>query len=199
MIVKQGPILPATTWPDRVRQSGGHASRSPGTWQRWRCLPSLCRCIDGGPRRCCWSRSCSIVPGVLLLRALRVPGGAVAASPVYVPCASLIVLLASGLAVNLAGPLIGVAAPLRPVPLLIGLEIICARAAACSVNAPAETEIPWGLLSRPMRLAWPLILPLVAAAGALRLNSGHGNTIALIALATSRRVARLGLLLRASP
>ena len=126
-----------------------------------------------------------IVPGVILLRALRIPGCSVAASPVYVPCASLVVLLASGLVVDLAGPLVGVAAPLRPAPLLIGLETICLGLIACSVNAPVETDIPWGLLSRPMRLAWPLMLPLAAAAGALRLNSGHGNTIALIALVTS--------------
>ena len=52
-----------------------------------------------------------VVPGIILLRALRVPGDVIASFPVYVPCASLIVLLASGLAVDLTGPLIGIAAP----------------------------------------------------------------------------------------
>lgn len=185
MIVKQGPILPAhyvagsrpaVRWP-----------RKPVTGH----LAALALLAVLMPLDRWWAAQILliplllIVPGVLLLRALRVPGGAVAASPVYVPCASLIVLFASGLVVNLAGPLVGVVAPLRPAPLLIGLEIICLGLTACSANAPVETNIPWGLLSRPMRLAWPLILPLVAAAGALRLNSGHGNTIALIALATS--------------
>ena len=126
-----------------------------------------------------------VVPGIILLRALRVPGDAVASFPVYVPCASLIVLLGSGLAVDLTGPLIGIAAPLRTVPLLVGLELICAALLASSVNATPAVEIPWGLLSRPVRLVWPLVLPLVAAAGALRLNSGGGNTVALIALSVS--------------
>jgi len=62
------------------------------------------------------------VPGLLALRALRVPGEAVVRFPVYVPCASLVVLLASGLAVDLAGPARGLAAPLRTAPLLAGLE-----------------------------------------------------------------------------
>ena len=123
-----------------------------------------------------------IVPGVILLRALRVPGEAIAAHPVYVPAAALLVLTASGLAVDMAGPFLGISAPLRTVPLLAGLELICAILLGCSVNAPAETRIPWDSLSRPARLAWPLLLPLLAAAGALRLNSGHGDQVAVVAL-----------------
>jgi uncharacterized membrane protein len=124
-----------------------------------------------------------IVPGVILLRALRIPGQFVASFPVYVPCASIIVLFGSGLAVDLVGPLVGVAAPLRAGPLLVGLEVMCLALLAASVNAPPEVAIPWPSLARPARLAWPLVLPLVAAAGALRLNSGHGNGVALIAVA----------------
>ena len=41
-----------------------------------------------------------VLPGVLLLRALRVPGKAVAAFPIFVPAASLAVLTVSGLAVG---------------------------------------------------------------------------------------------------
>jgi uncharacterized membrane protein len=122
------------------------------------------------------------VPGVLLLRALRIPGRVVVSFPVYVPCASLAVLLFSGLAVDLAGPLIGIAEPLRPWPMLVTLELICLGLVAVSVGAPASVAIPWRNLRRPGRAALPLILPLVAAAGALRLNSGHGHGVALIAL-----------------
>src|ERR1700742_3860002 len=53
-----------------------------------------------------------IAPGVILLRALRVPGRIVRSFPVYLPCASLAVLIGSGLAVDLVGPLAGVAEPL---------------------------------------------------------------------------------------
>jgi uncharacterized membrane protein len=123
-----------------------------------------------------------IAPGVLLLRALRIPGEVVSSFPVYVPAASIIVLFASGLGVDFAGPLAGVAEPLRPVPLLISLEVTCFALLATSVNAPPAVAIPWTSVARPARLAWPLILPVIAAAGALRLNSGHGNGVALVAV-----------------
>src|SRR5581483_2370038 len=52
------------------------------------------------------------VPGLILLRALRVPGSVVAAFPVYVPCASLVVLFISGIVVDLVGIAAHVADPL---------------------------------------------------------------------------------------
>jgi len=122
-----------------------------------------------------------IVPGALLLDALRVPAAAVSSFPVYVPCASLTVLIGSGLAVDWLGPLIGVAAPLRVGSLLVGLELTCVALLAASVNAPSSLAIPWHLLSRPAGLAWPLALPLLAAAGALRLNNGNGDGAAVAA------------------
>jgi uncharacterized membrane protein len=121
-------------------------------------------------------------PGVILLRALRIPGEVVSSFPVYVPCASIVVLLGSGLVVDLSGPLVGVAAPIRAAPLLLGLEITCLTLLAASFNAEPNVEIPLRSLSRPARLAWPMILPLVSAAGALRLNSGHGDGVAVIGL-----------------
>jgi uncharacterized membrane protein len=124
-----------------------------------------------------------IIPGVLLLRALRVPGTAIAACPIYVPAASILVLMGSGLAIDLIGPVVGVGAPLRAAPLLITLEIVCAGLLLSARNASPQTQIPWGALKRPVALLWPLILPCVGAAGALRLNSGHSNSVALIALA----------------
>jgi uncharacterized membrane protein/glycosyltransferase involved in cell wall biosynthesis len=122
-----------------------------------------------------------IVPGVVLLRAMRVPGRTIASFPVYVPCASLAVLLGSGVAVDLIGPLVGVAEPLRPGPLLIGLEIICLALLARSVSAPRSSAIPWRSLPS-LWCALPLLLPVIAAAGALRLNNGHGSFVAVAAL-----------------
>jgi uncharacterized membrane protein len=136
-----------------------------------------------------------VVPGVVLLRALRVPGRAVASFPVYVPCASIVVLFASGLAVNLAGPLVGVAAPLRPGPLLAGLEITCFALLAASARAPSEVAIPWRSLAQRTRYAWPLLVALAAAAGALRLNSGHGNAVAAIALVACAVILVAGVIL----
>ena len=122
-----------------------------------------------------------VVPGAILLRALRVPRLAVSSFPVYVPCASLIVLFGSGLALDLVGPLISVAAPLRAGPLLVGFEVTCAALLAASINAPPSVAIRWHWPSQPAVLAWPLILPLLAAIGALRLNTGHSNDAAVLA------------------
>jgi uncharacterized membrane protein len=124
-----------------------------------------------------------IVPGLILLRALRVPGEVVSSFPGYIPCASIIILFATGLCVDIVGPLVGVAEPLRVVPLLVGFEVICLVLLAVSLNAPSNVSIQWRSFSRPIGLAWPLILCIFAAAGALRLNSGHGNDVALIAVA----------------
>jgi uncharacterized membrane protein len=66
--------------------------------------------------------------------------------------------------------------------LLVGLEATCLALLAVSLNVLPDIEIYWRPLSRPARLVWPLILPLVAAAGALRLNSGHSDGVALIAV-----------------
>jgi uncharacterized membrane protein len=123
-----------------------------------------------------------VLPGEILLRALRVPGRAIASFPVYVPCASLAVLIGSGLAVDLVGPVAGVAAPLRTAPLLAGLEAACAVLLAASVKAPPATAIPWQSLRVPVVSLLPLVLPLLAAAGALRLNAGHGAGVALTAV-----------------
>jgi uncharacterized membrane protein len=135
-----------------------------------------------------------VVPGVILLRALRVPGRAVASFPVYAPCASIVVLFGSGLAVDLAGPLVGVATPLRPGPLLAGLEVTCLALLAASARAPSDVAIPWRSLTQRTRYVWPLLVALAAAAGALRLNSGHGNTVTAIALAACAVILVAGLL-----
>ena len=123
------------------------------------------------------------LPGILLLRALRIPGSVVAAFPVYVPAASIVVLLFTGLAVDLLGPVVGVGAPLRTIPVLLGLEAVCAGLLVASARAGAQARIPWRELPRPAWLAGPFVVPLLAAAGALRLNSGHGAGVAVVALA----------------
>jgi uncharacterized membrane protein len=140
------------------------------------------------PLRASWPAQVLLVPlliigpGLILLRALRVPGKVVLSFPVYVPCASLVVLLGSGLAVDLLGLLSGMPAPLRPAPALAGLEVVCAALLASSWNCPSQVEIPWGSLPHPLKLLWPLIFPLVAAAAALRLNNGHGSGLAVFSL-----------------
>lgn len=122
------------------------------------------------------------VPGVILLRALRIPGRTVAYFPALVPCGSIVVLLGSGLALDLIGPLIGLKNPLRTTPVLVCLELCCILLLALSINAGPDVKIPWRSIPKPGHLAWPLALPLMAAAGAMRLNNGHSNSVAVVVL-----------------
>ena len=128
-----------------------------------------------------WAAQASLVvllltlPGSLLLRALRVPRRAVATFPVYVPCASIVVLVSAGLAVDLIGPVLGVEEPLRTMPLLVGLEAVALALLLFGLRAPPETGVPWTALPSRVRIAWPLLLPLAAAAGAVLLTNGHGR------------------------
>jgi uncharacterized membrane protein len=121
------------------------------------------------------------VPGVILLRALRVPGKVVSSFLVYIPCASMAVLMASGLAVDLAGPLMGVNEPLRTAPLLTGLEVTCLALLGSTIKCTQEVEIPWQSL-QPSRSIWPFIIPAAAIIGALQLNNGDGNAAAVAML-----------------
>ncbi len=123
-----------------------------------------------------------VVPGFALLRAVRVPPRAVAATPIYVPAASIVVLLAAGLAVDLIGPQIGVDAPLRTLPLLISVETLCAALVLiAAIPSPRPRDLrPRFALPRARDL-WPVVLILASAAGAARLTTGHGPGLAIAA------------------
>src|SRR3954451_24574386 len=124
------------------------------------------------------------VPGSLLLRAIGIPGRSIAAFPLYVPAASLAVLFAAGLTVDLAGPQLGVERPLHTVPMLVAIEAFCVvLLVAGAFRSPAEVAVPWRSLGLRVWNLWPLVLPLVSAAGAARLTAGHGNVLATAGLA----------------
>ncbi|GAA3227939.1 hypothetical protein [Actinocorallia longicatena] len=122
------------------------------------------------------------LPGYLLLRALRMRSAAMTAFPLYIPAASLLVLLGSGLLVNLVGPMVGVAAPLRPVPLLVSLQIICAVLLVAGALAPSGSALRLNGLPPARWLTLPLLVPVLAAVGAIRLNTGHNMAVALTTL-----------------
>jgi uncharacterized membrane protein len=119
------------------------------------------------------------VPGLLFLRAIRVPSSAVIAFPLYVPCASLAILFAAGLATDLVGPLLGVDVPLRTLPLLVTLEAFGLALAAAATAAQAAAVVRWSEIRPRVLRAWPLSLPIVAAAGADVLTSGGGPAVAI--------------------
>ena len=121
------------------------------------------------------------VPGVLLLRALRISGDAVRAYPPFIPAASLVVMLVAGLLANEVGPHVGIAQPLRGdttaltvIGISLGLWVI-------GLPAPSAARVQWRRLLESPSLLAPLVLPLVAAGGALLLSNQHSPAVARIA------------------
>lgn len=119
------------------------------------------------------------LPGLLLLRALRIPGSVVADLPALVPCASIIILISTGLVLDLVGPLVGLNTPLRTLPILVSIEAICVVLLIAARSVGPDIELPPLTLKNPISLLFPLILPLIAIAGAQLLNNDHSNKVAL--------------------
>ena len=119
------------------------------------------------------------LPGLLLTRALRIPGRVVASYPILVPCASIVVLLFTGLGLDLVGPRVEVSSPLRTVPILVSIEAVCVALVFIAKGSGPDVELPRLALKNSQSLMLPLILPLIAILGAQRLNNGHSNKIAL--------------------
>ncbi len=125
------------------------------------------------------------VPGLSLLRALGVSGEALTATPVYIPAASLGVLLAAGAGANFLGPHAGTGAPLRTVPLLVAVEAACLLLLAVPALRRPVPVAPAALAWPGLRHLWPLLLPLASAVGAARLTNGAGDAVAIAALAAA--------------
>ena len=108
----------------------------------------------------------AVLPGRLLLRALRVPAASVSQFVAYLPCASLAVLVATTLVVDLVGPLFGFHEPLRRLPLLVGLNLVLLGLAALGHTAPVTCTLKVSELIGRVRWLWPLVLPVISAAAA---------------------------------
>jgi uncharacterized membrane protein len=119
------------------------------------------------------------VPGLALLQAVRVGAITIVRVPVLVPAASLFALLAASLAVDLVGPLVGVAEPLRTTPLVLGLDVVLVTSIAAARAAPSLVADLAALTTVRVRALWPLALPVVAAIGAERLDNGGGSAVAV--------------------
>jgi uncharacterized membrane protein len=130
------------------------------------------------------------VPGLLLVRAARVSPQAVRAFPVYVLGGSLAVLMISGLAVDLLGSPLGISRPLATVPLVTALTIACAALIAAAVPGSAARVRDYVRVDIRVWQAWPLLLPVLAWVGAMRLTNGDGALLA-IAAATAAGAALL--------
>ncbi len=125
------------------------------------------------------------LPGFLLLRATRMSPSAMRGFPLYVPCASIAVIMAAGLSADLIGPGLGVARPLATIPFTVAICAVCAALILVALLRRAPSLLSdWGATAKLWR-AWPLLLPIVAWAGATRLNNGDGRGIAIAAVAAT--------------
>ena len=136
------------------------------------------------------------VPGVVALRALRVSGAALVRYPLYIPAASLAVVMAGGLAADLLGPLLGDAHPLSNQTAAFSVLLLSFLLSLAGAAAPTSARFPWRAAMRRPELLLPLALPLLAAGGALLLNNGHGAGLARFTAAAGIFVL-LGCLVRA--
>jgi uncharacterized membrane protein len=124
----------------------------------------------------------AVLPGRLLLRALRVPAASVSQYVAYLPCASVAVLVASTLIVDLVGPHLGLHEPLRRLPILVGLNLVLLGLAAIGHRAPATCQLKISDLIGRIRWLWPLVLPLISVAAAARLDNDRGNFLSIVVL-----------------
>ena len=129
----------------------------------------------------------AVLPGRLLLRALRVPASSVYQYVAYLPCASVAVLVASTLLVDLVGPPLGLHEPLRRLPLLVGLNLALLGLAALGHRAPDSCNLSMPDLIGRVRWLWPLLLPVVSVTAAARLDNGDGNLLAVVVVVACRR------------
>jgi glycosyltransferase involved in cell wall biosynthesis len=125
------------------------------------------------------------LPGLLVVRALRAEPQAVRRFPVYVVCGSLAAVMIGGLLVDLAGPGLGIARPLATVPLALSISLVCVLLIAVSFIRRAAPSWHYIGGSLPIRWLWPLLLPVIGWAGAMRLTNGHGAAVAIAAVAVT--------------
>jgi uncharacterized membrane protein len=121
------------------------------------------------------------LPGILALRVMRVPAAAISRFPLYVPIVSLALISLIGLGLDLLGPPLGLDRPLREIPLAITFTIVTGALALAASFTPSSLAVRWSAARVSALSLVPLALPLVAAAGAIRLNGGDDATVAVVA------------------
>jgi glycosyltransferase involved in cell wall biosynthesis len=125
------------------------------------------------------------LPGLLVARAVRAEAQAIRRFPIYVVCASLAVVMVAGLLVDLVGPGLGISRPLATVPLAVSVAVSCVLLLV--IGAIRRAPLLADYIGGSLRIAWlwPLLLPVIAWAGAMRLNNGHGAAVAIAAVSAT--------------
>ena len=171
----------------KLRRNGGQAlGGAAAAWRGWvlelAVLNLAVATSQLWPSRLVAAILLAYLPGRLLLQAARVPAALVRRFPPYVVCASLALLTATTLAVDLVGPVLGDAAPLHRLPLLVAVDIVVVALGILGRNATSTYRTRRGTLVQRARWMWPLPLPVAAIAATARLDNGRGNTVALVVL-----------------
>ena len=125
------------------------------------------------------------LPGFVLMWAVGAGAATVRAFPIYLPAASLCLIMIAGLAVDLIGPPLGVPRPIATVPLTVGICATLLLLIVIALLRRVPSLISGGRHRLRLQHAWPLLLPALAWIGAMRLNNGHGNAMAIVAVACS--------------
>lgn len=144
----------------------------------------------------------TFLPGVALLRVMRIVWRSFSAGVVYSFGLSILVLMLSGLAANQVLHAFGVDTPLGLSGALCAWNVVTALiiAAGIDTNSQAIRLAKWKIseFSKP---AWlltglSLLLPCIAALGAFRLNNGGDALFSLVALAYATGLIVYAFLLR---
>lgn len=122
------------------------------------------------------------LPGIVLLRALGIGASVRAANPALVPATSVALLMLVGVGVNVVGPAVGVDEPLRTVPLLVGLVAVCAGLIVIGRRSDTDPVSHAGASVAAPGVWLPMLLPVLAAVGALQLNNGWPPVVAWVAV-----------------
>jgi len=136
----------------------------------------------------------ALVPGVLILRILRVHRIGGIESLVYSLGLSLAFVMLSGLAANFALPLLGIAEPLSGLPITatiaVSTLILCAVAYRRDRDfVPSSTPALRSLFSAPLLVL--LLLPALAALGALLAGYQQTNILMLAAIVFAAAIVGL--------
>jgi uncharacterized membrane protein len=123
------------------------------------------------------------IPGILLLRILKLHNLGSVITPLYAVGLSITTLMFSGFLINQAYPYLGIARPIAPLPLLITLsaivDMLCLAAFVRDKDFSGVDSLDLRAVVSPSALALCLI-PFISIFGTYVMNSTHNNAVLLL-------------------
>lgn len=123
------------------------------------------------------------IPGILLLRILKLHNLGSLATPLYAVGLSITTLIFSGLLINEAYPYLGITRPIAVLPLLITLsalvDVLCLAAFVRDRTFSAADSLDLRAVASPLTIALCLI-PFISIFGTYVMNGTNNNTVLLL-------------------